>query len=136
MANWSKRRSFKAGNQGQRVTRTTNSKGTSTFSTSKKVGTTRTTTSFSSTGKIREYVTEHHPILGSRRTTRTINKKTKTVKPKKPRKTRVRKTRVRRSSSKGSSSSGYVTNSTTGCMVPLLFFGFIVALFPLATILV
>lgn len=55
MANWSKRRTTKAGNQGQRITRTTNSSGKSTYSSSKRVGNTRTTTSISSSGKIKIY---------------------------------------------------------------------------------
>ena len=88
MANWSKRRTFKAGNQGQRITRTNSSKGTSTYSTSKRVGNTRTTESTkSNSGKIKIYTTEHHPVLGTKRTVRTVNP---TVKVKKPRKTRTR----------------------------------------------
>ena len=88
MANWSKRRTFKAGNQGQRITRTNSSKGTSTYSTSKRVGNTRTTESTkSNSGKIKIYTTEHHPVLGTKRTVRTVNP---TVKVKKPRNTRTR----------------------------------------------
>lgn len=83
MASWSKRRTTKGGNQGQRVTRTTNSNGTSTYSTSKRTGNRRTTTTTSSTGKIKEVVTEHHPTLGTRRTVRTLNPTIKTSKPKK-----------------------------------------------------
>lgn len=92
MANWSKRRTTKAGNQGQRITRTTNSKGTSTYSFSKKVGNTRTTQSTSSkNGKIKVYTTESHPTLGTRRTVKTLNPTVKYKKPKKPRKTRAKK---------------------------------------------
>lgn len=92
MANWSKRTTFKAGNQGQRVTRTNSSKGTSTFSTSKRVGNTRTTqTTKSNSGKIKIYTTEHHPVLGTKRTVRTVNPTVKVKKPKKPRKTRPKK---------------------------------------------
>jgi hypothetical protein len=90
MANWSKRRTTKAGNQGQRITRTTNTSGKSTYSSSKRVGNTRTTTSVSSTGKIKIYTTEHHPTLGVRRTTQTLNKQPRQKKPKKPRRSRNR----------------------------------------------
>ena len=116
MANWSKRRTTKAGNQGQRITRTTNSNGKSTYSSSKKVGNTRTTTSVSSNGKIKIRTTETHPTLGRRTTTQTLNKQPKYKKP--------RKARRRRSS------------GNTGCMVPFLFIGFIVAIYPITTILV
>lgn len=92
MANWSKRRSTKAGNQGQRITRTTNSSGKSTYSSSKRVDNTRTTTSISSSGKIKIYTTEHHPTLGTRRTTQTLNKQPRAKKPKayKPKKSRAK----------------------------------------------
>lgn len=93
MANWSKRRTRKAGTGGQRVTKTLNSKGTSTFSTSKKVGNVRTTTSTSSeNGKTKIITTEHHPILGTRRTVQTLNKGTTVKRPKskKPRKRRIK----------------------------------------------
>lgn len=123
MANWSKRRTTKAGNQGQRITRTTNSSGKSTYSSSKRVGNTRTTTSISSSGKIKIYTTEHHPTLGTRRTTQTLNKQPRVKKTKayKPKKTRSRK---------------YRTSNSTGCMIPLLFFISIVAIIPTATILI
>lgn len=102
MANWSKRRSSKAGNQGQRITRTTNSTGKSTYSQSKKVGNTRTTNSFSSNGKMKVTTTESHPILGRKTTTRTLNPTPK--KPKKPRKTKS--TTRRRSTARSYSSGG------------------------------
>ena len=102
MANWSKRRSTKAGNQGQRITRTTNSTGKSTYSQSKKVGNTRTTNSFSSSGKMKVTTTESHPILGRKTTTRTLNPTPK--KPKKPRKTKS--TTRRRSSARSYSGGG------------------------------
>jgi hypothetical protein len=89
MANWSKRRTTKAGNQGQRITRTNNSNGTSTYSSSKRVGNTRTTQSTSSkNGKIKIYTTEHHPVLGTKRTVKTLNPTIKYKKPKKPSKPR------------------------------------------------
>lgn len=72
MAHWSKRRTTKGGNQGQRNTRTLNTNGTSTYSYSKKVGPKRTTIT-NRDGKFKEIVTEHHPTLGIRRTVRTIN---------------------------------------------------------------
>lgn len=89
MANWSKRRSTKAGNQGQRITRTTNSNGTSTYSSSRRVGNTRITDSTTG-GKTKVYTTEHHPVLGTKRTVRTVNPTVRVKKPKKPRKTRSR----------------------------------------------
>ena len=108
MANWSKRRTFKAGNQGQRITRTSNSKGTSTYSFSKKVGNTRTTQSTSSkNGKIKIYTTESHPTLGTRRTVKTLNPTVRYKKPKKPKKTRTRK--YKPSSSRSTSRSTYVS---------------------------
>lgn len=103
MANWSKRRTTKAGNQGQRITRTTNSNGTSTYSSSKKVGNTRTTQSTSSkNGKIKIYTTEHHPTLGTKRTVKTLNPTIKYKKPKKPKSSR--KTKRYRSASSGGGS--------------------------------
>ena len=117
MANWSKRRTFKAGNQGQRITRTSNSNGKSTYSSSKKVGNTRTTTSVSSSGKIKISTTQTHPTLGRRTTTQTLNKQPRYKKPK--------RTTTRRRRSTGN----------TGCMIPFLFIGFIVAIYPIATIL-
>lgn len=89
MANWSKRRSTKAGNQGQRTTRTTNSNGKSTYSSSKKVGNTRTTTSISSSCKMKVYMTEQHPTLGTKRTVKTLNKTP--PKPKKAKKPKAAK---------------------------------------------
>ena len=90
MANWSKRRSTKAGNQGQRITRTTNTSGKTTYSSSRRVGNTRITDSTSG-GKTKVYITEHHPILGTRRTVRTVNPTVRVKKPKKPKKNRSRK---------------------------------------------
>ena len=96
MANWSKRRSTKSGTY-SRTTTTTNSKGGSTRSTSKRVGSgPRTTESIKQqNGKvtIRRYTTEYNPSLGTKRTTQTVynTKQTKTPKPKKPRKTTSRR---------------------------------------------
>lgn len=109
MANWSKRRTFKAGNQGQRITRTTNSKGTSTYSFSKKVGNTRTTQSTNSkNGKIKVYTTETHPTLGTRRTTQTLNKQPKVKKPKTYRPKKAKSTRSSSSRNKHYDWSTYV----------------------------
>lgn len=77
MANWSKRTSRKAGNQGQRRTYTTTSTGKSTSSYSSKVGNVRTTTSISSNGKMKITRTESNPFLGRRTTTQTLNPKPK-----------------------------------------------------------
>lgn len=77
MANWSKRTSRKAGNQGQRRTYTTTSTGKSTHSYSSKVGNVRTTTSISSNGKMKITRTESNPILGRKTTTQTLNPKPK-----------------------------------------------------------
>ena len=93
MANWHKRRSYKSGNQGQRTTKTTSSTGKTTNSTSKRVGNVRTTYSTSSNGKMRVTTTEHHPILGTKRTTKTLNP---TVKMKKSR-PKKRRTSFKRS---------------------------------------
>ncbi len=117
MANWSKRRSSKSGTY-SRTTTTTNSKGGSTRSTSKRVGNgPRTTESIKQqNGKvtIRRYTTEYNPSLGTKRTTQTVynTPKTKTPKPKKPRKTTTR--RRKSSSPKRHVFSGYThvyTNS-------------------------
>lgn len=104
MANWSKRRSTKSGTYG-RTTVTTNSKGGSTRSTSKRIGNSpRVTESIKNqNGKvtIRRYTTEYNPFLGQKRTTQTVysTKQTKTPKPKKPRKARVTRSRSRGSTS-------------------------------------
>ena len=105
MANWSKRRSTKSGTYG-RTTVTTNSKGGSTRSTSKRIGNSpRTTESIKNqNGKvtIRRYTTEYNPFLGQKRTTQTVysTKQTKTPKPKKPRKMRVSRPRSKSTSSR------------------------------------
>lgn len=84
MASWFKRTTRKAGNSGQRITRTTSNKGHSVYSTSKKVGNTRTTQSTSSkTGKTRIITTETHPTLGRKVTVKTLNPTTRIKKPKK-----------------------------------------------------
>lgn len=90
MANWSKRSTQTFKSSKNRITRTHNSSGKSTYSSSKKVGNTRTTES-SSGGKLKVYTTEHHPTLGTRRTVRTVNPTVKYKKPKAPRKSRSRK---------------------------------------------
>lgn len=87
MANWSKRRSKKIGSQGQRRTYTTSSTGKITNSYSSKVGNRRTTTSMSG-GKIKQTVTETHPTLGRRTTTKTLTPAYKP--PKKPRKRKAK----------------------------------------------
>ena len=110
MANWSKRRSTKSGTH-SRTTTTTNSKGGSTRSTSKRVGNgPRTTESVKQqNGKvtIRRYTTEYNPSLGQKRTTQTVynTKQTKTPKPKKPKKVRVSRSR----SKYNTSTSAYVS---------------------------
>lgn len=104
MANWSKR-TTRTGSNGQRTTKTFNAgKGKYTYSNSKRVGNTRTTYSTNSAdGKIKVYTTQHHPILGWKRTTETVNKTT-------PYKSASRsykyKPRRRRSSKYKSSSAG------------------------------
>lgn len=90
MANWSKRRSWKSGNSGQRTTRTTSTSGKATYSNSKRIGNTRTTYSTNSDGKVKVTTTEHHPVLGTRRTTKTLNQTTK-VKKSKSRKSKAYK---------------------------------------------
>lgn len=93
MANWYKRSSKKSGNGGQRTTRTTNNKGNSVYSFSKKVGNTRTTQSTSSkTGKARIITTETHPTLGRKVTVKTLNP---TPKVKSQKKRRSKKTNYR-----------------------------------------
>lgn len=77
MANWHKRTTIKTGNQGQRRTITNSSNGRSTNSYSSKVGNVRSTTSVSSTGKIKITRTETHPFLGRKTTTQTLNPKPK-----------------------------------------------------------
>ena len=77
MANWHKRTTIKTGNQGQRRTITNSSNGRSTNSYSSKVGNVRSTTSVSSTGKIKVTRTETHPFLGRKTTTQTLNPKPK-----------------------------------------------------------
>lgn len=81
MANWSKRTTQTFKSSKNRITRTHNSSGKSTYSSSKKVGNTRTTTSISN-GKVRIYTTETHPTLGTKRTTWSPNKQPKYKKPK------------------------------------------------------
>ena len=111
MANWSKRRSTKSGTYA-RTTVTTNSKGGTTRSTSKRVGNSpRITESVKNqNGKvtIRRYTTEYNPFLGQKRTTQTVysTKQTKTPKPKKPRKMRVSRPR-KSTASKRRGFSGY-----------------------------
>lgn len=97
MANWSKRRTQTFKSSKNRITRTHNSSGKSTYSSSKKVGNTRTTTSISN-GKVRIYTTETHPTLGTKRTTWSPNKIPKTKKP------RARKAGRRKSYSSSSGS--------------------------------
>lgn len=88
MANWSKRNTQTFKGSKNRITRTNSSKGTSTYSSSKKVGNTRTTQSTkSNSGKIKIYTTETHPTLGTRRTVKTLNP---TVKYKKPKRAKSR----------------------------------------------
>lgn len=88
MANWSKRRSKKIGSQGQRRTYTTSSTGKTTNSYSSKVGNRRTTTSMSG-GKMKQTVTETHPTLGRRTTTKNLTPAYKPPKkPKKPKKSK------------------------------------------------
>lgn len=104
MASWFKRTTRKAGNSGQRITRTTSNKGHSVYSTSKKVGNTRTTQSTSSkTGKTRIITTETHPTLGRKVTVKTLNPTTRIKKPKK----RTSKRLSRRSSKKIKCNRGY-----------------------------
>jgi hypothetical protein len=97
MASWSKRytQTYKSSNN--RSTRTNNSKGYSTNSTSYKSGATRVTTSTNSkTGKQKVYTTVTNPSLGRMTTSRTVNPTTRYKKPtawkvKKPRKSRKSK---------------------------------------------
>jgi len=109
MANWSKRRSTKSGTY-SRTTKTTNSKGGSTRSTSTRVGNgPRVTESIKQqNGKVtvRRYMTEYHPYLGQKRTTKTVynTKQTKTPKPKKPRKARATRSKYNSSTSAHTSS--------------------------------
>lgn len=105
MANWSKKYTTTFKSSKNRITRTNNSSGKSTYSTSKKVGNTRTTTSTSG-GKTKIYVTETHPTLGTRRTVTTLNK-TPRVK-----KTRPKKYSTRKTSYKPSNNVTYNTSST------------------------
>ena len=92
MANWSKRTTQTFKGSKNRITRTNSSKGTSTYSSSKKVGNTRTTQSTnSSNGKIKVYTTESHPTLGTKRTVKTLNPTIRYKKPKAPRKPRAKK---------------------------------------------
>jgi hypothetical protein len=87
MANWSKRYTTTFKRSKNRITRTNNSKGTSTNSFSTKVGNTRTTQSTNSAnGKVKVYTTQTHPTLGTKREVRTVNptvryKKHKPYKP-------------------------------------------------------
>jgi hypothetical protein len=93
MANWSKRRTQTFKSSKNRITRTNNTNGTSTYSSSAKVGNTRiTTSSNSANGKTKIYTTEHNPGLGTRRTVRTVNPTVRYKKPKTwkaPRKSRA-----------------------------------------------
>lgn len=92
MANWSKRTTQTFKGSKNRVTRTNSSKGTSTYSSSKRVGNTRTTQSTnSSNGKIKVYTTESHPTLGTKRTVKTLNPTIRYKKPKASRKPRAKK---------------------------------------------
>lgn len=85
MANWSKRRSWKNGNAGQRRTYTTTNTGKSTTSYSSKVGNRRVTNTMSG-GKMKQTVTETHPTLGRRTTTKNLTPAYKP--PKKPKKSK------------------------------------------------
>ena len=91
MASWSKRRTQTFKSSKNRLTRTNNSKGTSTNSSSYKVGNTRVTHSTNSaTGKSRTYTTQTHPTLGTKREVRTNNPTVRYKKPKAPRKSRAK----------------------------------------------
>lgn len=97
MASWSKRytQTYKSSNN--RTTRTNNSKGYSTNSTSYKSGSTRVTTSTNSkTGKQKVYTTVTNPVLGRMTTSRTTNPTVRVKKPTtwKPKKIKQRKGRA------------------------------------------
>lgn len=127
MANWSKRTSRKSGTN-TRTTRTTNSKGGSTISTSGRVGTgPRVTESIKQqNGKVvhRRYTTEYHPTLGTKRTTKTVYASSN-AKPKKPRKTKSTSYKRRRRSNTYHSGGGDDGGVTLGCL-GLIFLGFLI----------
>lgn len=126
MANWSKRTSRKSGTN-TRTTRTTNSKGGSTISTSGRVGTgPRVTESIKQqNGKVvhRRYTTEYHPTLGTKRTTKTVYASSN-AKPKKPRKTKSTSYKRRRRSNTYHGGGGD-EGVTLGCL-GLIFLGFLI----------
>jgi histidyl-tRNA synthetase len=81
MANWSKRTIISKSAGGGRYTKTVNNSGKKTTTNSYKVGSQRITNSIDSNGKQTQRVTTTAPGMGVKRQTTTLNKKTRSTKP-------------------------------------------------------
>jgi len=138
MANWSKRTILSGGKKnGGRYTRTINSSGKSTSSTSYKMGKVRITSSVNSNGKQMRTVTTRGP-LGVKREVLTLNKKpprvrkAATTRPRKtttykPRKTRTSKSKAYTGTYYGSSQPNDEPMSN-GCLALMIVVGSLIVL--------
>lgn len=100
MANWSKRYTVGKGTAGSRYTKTVNNSGKKTTTNSYRVGCQRITNSIDSSGKQTQRVTTTAPGLGVKRQTTTLNKKTRSPKPRAHRSSRSKLFKPTRSRSR------------------------------------